>query len=56
MEELPLNEIEAIVTSDTLVAEGALHYLRDQEGAGAGAGMSAARCVRPVVPTGAERA
>jgi HTH-type transcriptional regulator malR len=30
MEELPLNEIEAIVTSDTLVAEGALHYLKDQ--------------------------
>ena len=31
MEELPLDEIEAIVTSDTLVAEGALHYLKDQD-------------------------
>lgn len=31
METLPLEEIQAIVTSDTLVAEGALHYLRDKE-------------------------
>ncbi|KXT85093.1 Maltose operon transcriptional repressor MalR, LacI family [Streptococcus sp. DD11] len=31
MEKLPLDEIEAIVTSDSLVAEGALHYLRDRD-------------------------
>ena len=30
MEKLPIREIEAIVTSDSLVAEGALHYLRDK--------------------------
>ena len=29
MEKMPIQEIEAFVTSDSMVAEGALHYLKD---------------------------
>lgn len=30
MEKLPINQIEAIVTSDSLVAEGVVHYLKEK--------------------------